>query len=255
MPFVEQGYNSFQCVCFACEYSVNFQNEALRASGMAEVPLLEMVQIRNAQWQEERLSDDEVSYQGDPLLNVDSQQQGRSSVNLQEVGVDDDSKVEPKGSPQQGDELDDLLGQVLDPPQHTAVVDAVGNGMVIPQCEHQDAVDVRLGEVSIVSGVELSPVDELREFITRDDVTDGVPDAPARHSAMDLGIVFLKKRQIVRGCVWNAGSGAGGCLSANIAMVPCICCAPWSGRILVLELSILVAVAFASTTGNDWLVT
>jgi hypothetical protein len=40
-------------------------------------------------------------------------------------------------------------------------------------------VDVRLGEVSIVSGVELSPVDELREFITRDDVTDGVPDPPA----------------------------------------------------------------------------
>ena len=98
---------------------------------------------------------------------------------MQEVGVDDDSKVEPKGSPQQGDELDDLLGQVLDPPQHTAVVDAVGNGMVIPQRKIQDAVDVRLGEVSIVSGVILSPVDELGEFITRDDVTDGVPDAPA----------------------------------------------------------------------------
>jgi len=247
-----QQQHGFQSVCFACKYSVTFQNEALRASGMAEVPLLEMVQIRNAQRQEESLPDDEVSYQGDPVLNVDSQQQGRSSVTLQEVGVDNDSKVEPKGSPQQGDELDvaevpqlemvqirnaewqeeqlpdvevlyqedpllnlnsqqqgresvnlqevsidndsklqpkgspqqgdefdDLLGEVLDPPQDTAVVDAVGNGMVIPQRKIQDAVDVRLGEVSIVSGVILSPVDELGEFITRDDVTDGVPDAPA----------------------------------------------------------------------------
>jgi hypothetical protein len=101
-----QQQNGFQSVCFACEYSVTFQNEALCASGMAEVPLLEMVQMRNAQWQEERLPDDEVSYQSDPVLNIDSQQQGRSSVTLQEVVVDDVSKVEPKGSPQQGDELD-----------------------------------------------------------------------------------------------------------------------------------------------------
>jgi len=129
---------------------------------VSEVPQLEMVQMRNAQRQEERLPDDEVSYQGDPLLNLNSQQQGRSSVTLQEVGVEDDPKVELKGSPQQGDEFDDLLGEVLDPPQDTAVADAVGNGLVTPQREIQDAVDVRLGEVSIVSGVVLSPVDELR---------------------------------------------------------------------------------------------
>jgi len=118
--------------------------------------------MRNAQRQEEHLPDDEVSYQGDPLLILNSQQQGRSSVTLQEVGVDDDPKVELKGSPQQGDEFDDLLGEVLDPPQDTAVADAVGNGLVTPQREIQDAVDIRLGEVSIVSGVVLSPVDELR---------------------------------------------------------------------------------------------
>jgi hypothetical protein len=188
-----QQQNGFQSVCFACEYSVTFQNEALCASGMAEVPLLEMVQIRNAQRQEERLPDDEVSYQGDPVLNIDSQQHGRSSVTLQEVVVDDASKVEPKGSPQQGDTLDVAEVPVLDPPQDTAVADAVGNGMVIPQREIQDAVDVRLGEVSIVSGVVVSPVDELREFITRDDVTDGVSDAPAATQCKGVGNSVSKK--------------------------------------------------------------
>jgi hypothetical protein len=59
----------------------------------------------------------------------------------------------------------------------------------------------------------------------------------------------------------------GGCLSAIIAMVSCICCAPWSGRILVLELSIHVHGCFrinyrkrladdanldSSPAGNTW---
>jgi hypothetical protein len=50
-----QQEHGYQSVCYDCESSVQFQNDALRSRGLAEVSLLDMVQMRNAQRAEEAL--------------------------------------------------------------------------------------------------------------------------------------------------------------------------------------------------------